>query len=105
MQPECETAWLKLTCSHSLAHTYFSESITNENNRTCNFPSYPWNGTFADAVKIMSKRVKNQFCHDCPEMGINAYKSRRRGTFLVITARKEPYCSEYNLNRETHLIL
>ncbi|KAL7297673.1 hypothetical protein TKK_0009339 [Trichogramma kaykai] len=97
IQPNCANLFLapmliQMGCSHKLSHIYFAESITNSIKGNCKFASYPWDGSYEDAIIAFKKRKTGEFCSDCPEMGINASKSTKRGNFIVITAAESPYC-------------
>ena len=86
----------KMICSHRLSYKYFAESIANAIDNRCKFTSYHWDGSYGEAQQILINKSNNVTCDDCPEMGINASKFDKQGTYLVITATREPYCGKFN---------
>ncbi|XP_014226311.1 pancreatic lipase-related protein 2-like [Trichogramma pretiosum] len=96
-QPQClgsrfTPKLTKMVCSHKLSYKYFAESLANAVNGSCKFNSHRWNGSYEEALEILNFKKNNVMCNDCPEMGINASKLDKQGTYLVLTSIDEPYC-------------
>ncbi|CAB0038012.1 unnamed protein product [Trichogramma brassicae] len=84
-------SWV-LDLKDKLLDAYFAESVGNAANGSCKFNSHRWNGSYEEALEILNFKKNNVMCNDCPEMGINASKLDKQGTYLVLTSIDEPYC-------------
>ncbi|KAJ8666952.1 hypothetical protein QAD02_008614 [Eretmocerus hayati] len=96
VQPACTAGLCSVgrhVCSHTLAHTYFTESISHSLNKNCQFMSFKWDGSQADAMSNFNLMRINASCHDCPRMGIDAPVYYSPGKYIVFTGAKAPYCS------------
>ncbi|KAJ8666958.1 hypothetical protein QAD02_008620 [Eretmocerus hayati] len=95
VQPACIKASEVLEehiCSHKLAYSYFIESISHSLNKDCEFMSFEWDGSQADAMKNFDVMRMNGSCHDCPRMGIDAPVHYSPGKYIVFTGDQAPYC-------------
>ncbi|XP_071827843.1 pancreatic lipase-related protein 2-like isoform X2 [Apostichopus japonicus] len=85
-QPGCRFTFTRNLCDHLSSLSYFLESVTTE----CPFIGYPCNSweEFEDS--------KCQKCgtKGCPRMGYYADQSPARGTFMMGTNSKAPYCKK-----------
>ncbi|XP_003425032.1 pancreatic lipase-related protein 2 [Nasonia vitripennis] len=95
-QPACVSKTLKwdnMICSHKLAYKYFTDGIIDAlMGYPCPLQSYSWNGTYVHAQRILSDKLNGVSCTDCPHIGLDAFKSNKRGIFFVVTGNNEPYC-------------
>ncbi|XP_003427888.3 pancreatic triacylglycerol lipase [Nasonia vitripennis] len=99
LQPACSDTYITLNamiCSHKIATEYFIETIDNEMMNLCTFDSSAWDGTYADAERLLELKKKGEICQKCPKMGIEASKSSARGKFIVFTSSSLLYC-KFNL--------
>ncbi|XP_003424474.1 pancreatic lipase-related protein 2 isoform X1 [Nasonia vitripennis] len=105
LQPECErvTSYLhttriqKMICSHDLANIFYLESLNKSGLDNCKFSGYSWNGSYENALQILNRVDRENYCSDCPEMGINAINYQKsHGKYLVILPLQKPYCKFQN---------
>lgn len=86
----------KIACSHGRSHEYFTESLHAAVEKKCTFCGHEWNLSYSGATEILKTKFENrEKFPECVEMGINAEKYRRNGTYFVITGVSAPYCSKF----------
>ncbi|XP_015116860.1 phospholipase A1 [Diachasma alloeum] len=81
---------MEAVCSHQRSYDYFTESLRLAAEKMNNkFWGHEWDQSPLNASKLVGKDCSSD---DCVEMGINADKYERRGTFFVSTGNNNPYC-------------
>lgn len=84
-----------MICSHDLAHTFYTESLNKSGLNNCKFSGYSWDGSYDNALQILNRVDRENYCYDYPEIGINAINyDKWHGKYLVILPLQIPYCRE-----------
>lgn len=86
----------KIICSHGRSQIYLIESIISAVEKNCTFWAHDWDLTFEDVDELISVDCDRPENHQkCVEMGINAEKYARTGTYFTVTSGTSPYCRKF----------
>ncbi|XP_014218852.1 inactive pancreatic lipase-related protein 1-like [Copidosoma floridanum] len=95
LRPKCEKLEYieAMTCRQKLSYKLYLKSLPTSKGSNCKLYGQHWNGTHDSALKMLNSVKNNQTCVDCPQMGIDAVNSAKRGTFLVLTSGLNDTCA------------
>ncbi|KAI3385571.1 hypothetical protein SNEBB_008549 [Seison nebaliae] len=78
-----------ISCSHSKAYKYYTESIVHRNDKNCQFNSFK-----CDSWVHYSKDCNRSPCSNCPKMGYGlSARHWTDGMYYVETSSTAPYCT------------